>query len=144
MSTIYFVETAAGEQKDLLCRWTEHLYSQGKRVRIVVDSIAAAQLIDQLLWTFSQPAFVPHAILNQGAPLPEEPVVITPGQFQAGAFNALVCDCQADLEFMGQFETAVHFIPGDDLERKEQSRDLWKRARGSGLNPVHIPHGQKL
>ncbi|MDA8306372.1 MAG: DNA polymerase III subunit chi [Deltaproteobacteria bacterium] len=143
MTVIYFVETTTGEQRDFLCRWTERFYSEKKRVRIVVDSMAAAQLIDQLLWTFSQQSFIPHAIFNPGATRPEEPVVITPGQFRTDGFDAVVCDSQADLEFMSLFETAVHFILDDDLERKQQSRVLWQRARDSGLDPIHVPYERK-
>ncbi|MDR3554319.1 MAG: DNA polymerase III subunit chi [Syntrophobacteraceae bacterium] len=143
MSTIYFVETTTGEQRDFLCRWTDRFFSERKRVRIVVDSMAAAQLIDQLLWTFSQQSFMPHAIFNPRAARPEEPVLITLGQFLADGFEALVCDSQSDLEFMGLFETTVHFILGDDLERKQQSRVLWQRARDSGLNPIHVPYERK-
>jgi DNA polymerase-3 subunit chi len=143
MASIYFVETRSGEQKDHLCRWTERLYLERKRVRIVVDSMAAAQLIDQLLWTFSQSSFIPHAILTSGPVPAEEPVVITPGRFPLEDFHAVVCDSEVDLEFMGRFETAVHFILDDDPERKQQSRRLWLRARESGLNPIHVPYERK-
>jgi DNA polymerase-3 subunit chi len=140
--TIYFVETTVAEQRELLCRWTERFYMEKKRVRIVVDSMAAAQFIDQLLWTFSQSSFIPHTIFNSGAAPTSEPVSITPGEFEAAGFDAVICDCPADLEFMSGFESAVHFILRDDAERRQQSRILWQRARDSGLKPVHVPYGQ--
>ncbi|MDR3567715.1 MAG: DNA polymerase III subunit chi [Syntrophobacteraceae bacterium] len=143
MSSIYFVETRTGEQKNQLCRWTDRLYLERKPVRIVVDSPAAAQLIDQLLWTFSQSSFIPHAVVNEGAERGQEPVAITCGQFPVPGFDAVVCDFQADLEFMSLFETAVHFILGDDPERRQKSRNLWQRARESGLNPIHVPYEGK-
>lgn len=138
--SIQFVETTVAEQRDLLCRWTERFYMERKRVRILTDSMAAAQYIDQLLWTFAQSSFIPHAIAGPGEKSPAEPVIITPGEFQAIGFDALVCDCPADLEFMSGFQTAVHFILRDDEERKQQSRILWQKARDSGLNPVHVPY----
>jgi len=139
---IYFVETTVAEQRELLCRWAERFYMEKKRVRIVVDSMAAGQFIDQLLWTFSQSSFIPHAIFNAGTRSPSEPVVITPGEFQAEGFEAVICDCPVSLEFMSGFKTAVHFILRDDLERRQQSRVLWQRARDSGFNPVHVPYEQ--
>jgi DNA polymerase III subunit chi len=141
--SIYFVETAVAEQRELLCRWTERLYMENKRVRIVVDSTQSAQLIDQLLWTFSQASFIPHMVFSQGNALPDEPVLITVGEFQAAGFEAVVCDCPVDLEFMRGFETAVHFILRDDTERRQHSRDLWQKARDSGINTVHVPYGHK-
>jgi DNA polymerase-3 subunit chi len=138
--SIYFVETAVSEQRELLCRWTERFYMENKRVLIVVDSTQAAQLIDQLLWTFSQASFIPHMIFSQGNALPAEPVLITVGEFQAAGVEAVICDCPVDLEFMSSFETAVHFILRDDTERRQQSRNLWQKARDSGINPVHVPY----
>jgi|SRR5208337_1118536 len=142
--TIYFVETTLAEQRELVCRWTERFYMEKKRVQIVVDSTASAQLMDQLLWRFSQSSFIPHMIFNPGGTPPAEPVIITPGEFQVAGFGALVCEGPADLEFMTRFETAVHFILRDDTQRLQQSRILWQRARDSGTNPVHVPYGRQV
>ncbi len=142
--TIYFAETTVAEQSELICRWAERFYMEKKRVQIVVDSTAAAQLIDQLLWTFSQSSFIPHMIFSPGGAPPAEPVLITAAEFQVVGFGALVCGRQADLEFMTRFETAVHFILRDDTERLQQSRSLWQSARDSGINPVHVPYGRQV
>jgi DNA polymerase-3 subunit chi len=141
--SIYFAETTVAEQSELVCRWTERFYMEKKRVQIVVDSTAAAQFIDQLLWTFSQASFIPHTIFSPGGAPPDEPVLITPGEFQVAGFGALVCERPAGLEFMTRFETAVHFILRDDAERLQQSRILWQRARESGTNPVHVSYGRQ-
>jgi DNA polymerase-3 subunit chi len=138
---IYFVETTAAEQRGLVCRWTERFYTEKKRVQILVDSMAAAQFVDQLLWTFSQSSFIPHLILGPAGAPPAEPVVITSGEFQVAGFEAVICDCPAGLEFMSRFETAVHFVIKDDPARTQQSRLLWQRARDSGIRPVHVPYG---
>ncbi|MGC9195143.1 MAG: DNA polymerase III subunit chi [Syntrophobacteraceae bacterium] len=143
MTAIYFVETTTGEQNDCLCRWTERFYLERKRVRVVVDSMADAQRIDQLLWTFSQQSFIPHEIFNSGANQPGEPVVITPGPFPTAGCEVVVCGCETELEFMSFFETAIHFIVGDDPQRKQKSRLLWQRARDLGLNPKHVPYEGK-
>ncbi|HIJ68237.1 MAG TPA: DNA polymerase III subunit chi [Deltaproteobacteria bacterium] len=141
--SIYFVETTVAEQNELLCRWTERFYMEKKLVQVMVDSMAAAQFIDQLLWTFSQASFIPHMIFSPGAAPPAEPVLITAAEFQVVGFGALVCGRPADLEFMTRFETAVHFILRDDTERLQQSRILWQSARDSGINAVHVPYGRQ-
>lgn len=143
MTAIYFVETTAGEQNDCICRWTERFYLERKHVRVVVDSLADAQLIDQLLWTFSQQSFIPHKIFNSGTNQPGEPVLITPGQFPASCCEVLVCGCETELEFMNSFETAVHFILDDDPRRKQKSRLLWQGAKERGLNPIHVPYERR-
>jgi DNA polymerase-3 subunit chi len=140
--SIYFVETTVAEQRESVCRWIERFYMEKRRVQVAVDSTASAQFIDQMLWTFSQSSFIPHAILSPGAAAPPEPVLIVPGEIQAAGFDVVVCDCPAGIEFMTKFDTAVHFILRDDSERRQQSRLLWQRARDLGLSPVHLPYGQ--
>jgi DNA polymerase-3 subunit chi len=137
---VYFVETTAAEQRHLLCRWTERFYMEKKRVQVLVESMAAAQLVDALLWTFSQPSFIPHLILSRTGDPPEEPVIVTPEPVRIRGFETLVCDCPADVDFMGGFESAVHFILKDDPERTKKSREIWQEAREAGLNPVHVPY----
>jgi DNA polymerase-3 subunit chi len=139
MTAIYFVETTTEEQNGCLCRWIERFYLERKRVRVVVDSMARAQLIDQLLWTFSQQSFIPHEIFDSGQTQPGEPVVITPGRFPATGYEVLVCGCETEPEFMSLFETAVHLILGDDAQQKHKSRLLWQSARDMGLTPIHVP-----
>jgi DNA polymerase-3 subunit chi len=140
--SIYFVETTVAEQRDFLCRWTERFYMERRRVQILVDSTADAQLIDKYLWTFSQSSFIPHVILSSGEASPEEPVLIISEAVQVTGFDTVICDCTAEAEFMSRFDTAVHFILRDDAERKQQSRALWQRTRDLGLSPVHVPYVQ--
>jgi DNA polymerase-3 subunit chi len=137
---IYFAETTVAEQREFLCSWTERFYLERKPVQILVDSIYEAQSIDKLLWTFSQGSFIPHSIINPDDAPPYDPVLITPGEFRIAGFEVLICDVPAGLEFMGNFETAVHFIMRDDEQRRQESRALWQTARESGANTVHIPY----
>ncbi|MHC1725437.1 MAG: DNA polymerase III subunit chi [Syntrophobacteraceae bacterium] len=140
----YFVETTVAEQRELLCRLTERFYTEKHKVQILVDSTPDAQLLDGLLWAFSQGSFIPHAIWNPESELPVEPVLISIGERQFAGFDVVLCDSSASLEFMAKFETAVHFILRDDDGRRQESRLLWQKARGSGLNPVHVPYGQQI
>jgi len=141
--TIYFVETAVSEQRVLLCRWTERFYMKKKRVQVLVDSRAEAQQVDQLLWSFSQSSFIPHAVANPGEVPPAEPVLITVAKSRIEGFEALICDIPVGVEFMSEFDFAVHFILRDDPERTAQSRVLWQKARESGMTPVHVPYGKE-
>ncbi|MFZ2447538.1 MAG: DNA polymerase III subunit chi [Syntrophobacteraceae bacterium] len=140
---LLFVETSVSEQRVELCRHADRLFGEGRKVEIVVDSTSAAQYIDQLLWTFSQASFVPHAVFNPETGGPgDEPVLICIGERLIEGFDALLCDAPVGLEFMGRFETAVHFVLRDDPERRQQSRLLWQKARDLGLSPVHISYAR--
>ncbi len=138
---LYFVETSVSEHRGLLCRYADRLFTEGRRVEIVVDSTSAAQFIDQMLWTFSQSSFVPHALAGpEKGDIPDEPVLIVIGQKRLAGFDALLCDSAATLDFMSLFETAYHFVLLDDAENRQESRLLWQEARELGMNPVHVPH----
>jgi DNA polymerase III subunit chi len=141
--TLYFAETTVAEQRELICQWAERLFTENTRVQIVVDSTAAAQFIDQLLWTFSQSSFIPHLIYGAEKEDLIEPVVITIGEIRLAGFSALLCDMPVDFEFMAGFETVVHFVLRDDAEKRQESRLLWQRARDMNMNPVHISYKQQ-
>ncbi|MEN6441482.1 MAG: DNA polymerase III subunit chi [Syntrophobacter sp.] len=138
---LYFVETAVSEQKKLLCQWAERLYGEGRRVQIVVDSTPSARFIDEMLWTFAQGSFVPHAVFSPGKEGgQDEPVLITVEQKRIEDRDTLLCDTPASIEFMLLFDTAVHFVLRDDPARREQSRSFWQKARESGARPIHVPY----
>lgn len=141
---LYFVETTVSEQRDLLCRWAEHFYDRGGRVLILTDSTPAARYIDELLWTFSQGSFIPHALSSPEDAAPRaEPVIIAVGEIDSPGCDVVLCDAPARFEFMRRFETAVHFILRDDPEKRQESRLLWQKARDLGENPVHISYGRQ-
>jgi DNA polymerase-3 subunit chi len=90
------------------------LFSEGRKIQIAVDSTSAAQLIDQMLWTFSQSSFIPHAFAGpENRDIPDEPVLIVIGEKRLEGFDALLCDAPVGLEFLCLFETAIHFILRD-------------------------------
>ncbi len=138
--TFYFAETNMSEQRVLLCRWAERFYNEKRRAQIVADSTAAAQYIDNLLWTFSQSSFIPHAILSRDSDNPTEPVIITIGEIRVPSFDIILCDGPVSLDFMMSFETIVHFIFRDDPEKRQESRLLWQKVRDLGVHPVHVPY----
>lgn len=141
---IYFVETTVSEQRGLLCRLAERFYTEKHKVQVLVDSTPDAQLLDNLLWTFSQGSFIPHAVCGPESEISSEPVVITIGERELAGFDTLLCDSPAGLNFMSRFDTAVHFILRDDESRRQQSRLLWQEARTAGFGPVHVPYGKHI
>ena len=56
------------------CRLTEKVWAMGNTVHILTNNEQETQLVDELLWTFNQQSFVPHA--TQGENL-NVPVTIT-------------------------------------------------------------------
>jgi DNA polymerase III subunit chi len=142
---ILFLETRAEEKRILLCRVVEHFFDEGRKIQVLVDSTMAAQMIDNLLWTFSQGSFVPHRVVSLPLPQPiVEPVVITIGELPLQGFDILVVDERVNLETMKEYALAVHFVLKDDAEKRQESRQLWQAAKEEGFQLQHLSSAEKL
>jgi DNA polymerase-3 subunit chi len=59
----YVLKSIAAKQRwAFACRLTEKAYLRDLRVVILNDTLADAQALDDLLWTFNERSFVPHKI----------------------------------------------------------------------------------
>ena len=59
----YVLKSAAVQQRRAFaCRLTEKAYLRDLRVVIVNDTLADAQALDDLLWTFNERSFIPHMV----------------------------------------------------------------------------------
>jgi DNA polymerase III subunit chi len=105
------VHRIGGAKKALdVCRIVEELYLAGKRVVVYVSDSGRAAILDEYLWTFSQPSFVPH-VMWTGAGEVEEPVVLVCGEpaNPNGAGALVIADRLADPEAARGF-AEVHDI----------------------------------
>ena len=59
----------------LACRLAEKAYATGNTAYVYCDTPQNAQSFDQLLWTFKEEAFIPHALKQQTAAA-KAPIVI--------------------------------------------------------------------
>jgi DNA polymerase III subunit chi len=59
----YVLKSAAAKQRwAVACRLTEKAYLKDLSIVIVNDTLADAQALDDLLWTFNERSFVPHKV----------------------------------------------------------------------------------
>jgi DNA polymerase-3 subunit chi len=59
----YVLKSAAARQRwAFACRLTEKAYLKDLKVVIVSDTLADAQALDELLWTFNDRSFIPHKV----------------------------------------------------------------------------------
>jgi DNA polymerase-3 subunit chi len=59
----YVLKSAAAKQRwAFACRLTEKAYLRDLSIVIVNDTLADAQALDDLLWTFNERSFIPHKI----------------------------------------------------------------------------------
>jgi DNA polymerase-3 subunit chi len=59
----YVLKSAAARQRRAFaCRLTEKAYLKDLKIVIVNDTLADAQALDDLLWTFNERSFIPHKV----------------------------------------------------------------------------------
>lgn len=85
--------TAAHERLRTACRLAEKAWQKGHRVFIHTDSKETARSVDDMLWTYRQDSFVPHALYGDRLKVDAEslePVVVGDGTTQPADIDVLI------------------------------------------------------
>lgn len=124
------------------CVLTEEAYLAGERVLVWLENPAALSQFDQLLWTFSDRAFVPHEMLAAGAEANPAPVQLHDGaslgdQVRTGGFTTLLNLRAAPSPDAMAFARVLEVIDGDPAIR-DAGRTRFRFYREAGASPQHI------
>lgn len=139
LSTIYFIEARINGKHRLLCRIVEHFYDKGKKVQMIAHSDQMAQVLDKVLWSFSQDTFIPHKIAtSKESNSLTEPVIITVGEDKLDNYEILIYDEMVNLEFANNYSHIIHFVVTDDPDLRNASRSIWKKAKENNIHVQHI------
>jgi DNA polymerase-3 subunit chi len=127
----YVLDSADQRAAELFtCRLTEKAFGQSHRIYIRTRDRAQAEALDELLWTFRQGSFVPHAL---AAPKTDEPVLIGEAVPTEG-FDLLINlgdELSADWERFGRLAEIVDQTP----QVLEAARQRFRRYRERGFEP---------
>lgn len=122
------------------CKLVEKAYDQNLRTYVQTSSLADAQRLDELLWTFNDRAFIPHEV-NAGNGAAHERVVILVGDAPAPLSHRqllinLANRLPTDFE---NFERVAEIVDVDP-ENKRLSRERYKvyRERGCELDTHNL------
>lgn len=133
MTEIWFYHLEKKALDDVLPGLVERALARGWRVLIRTDSAERAQMLDSLLWTWSEDSFLPHAQMGDGEPR-EQPVLITPedGNPNGAAMMLFVGGAlPAGFDETACARIAVLF-DGRDASAVAAARGAWSAAKGSG------------
>ncbi len=118
------------------CRIAEKACDQGLRVAVRTASPSETAELDDLMWTFSDRSFVPHAVWPaEPAVADETPVLIASGALPASHRDVLInlaTDTPADAAHFGRICEVV----GGDEDAKQRARLRWRGYREAGLSPA--------
>lgn len=116
------------------CRLTEKALQQDNRILIHTASLEESQRIDDLLWTFNDDSFIPHA-LGGDEDEAEHPVVISHDLSKADDFQLLINlsnECATHISI-----PRIAEIVNQEPQRKNMGRDHFKRYREQGFELHH-------
>jgi len=126
----YILKSSTPKQRwDFACRLTEKAYLRDLTVVVLNDTEADMQVMDELLWTFNERSFVPHAIHRaEASARPACPVRLTPALETIGAADLLVNLSGRLPTRMERFGRIAEVIDADE-ERRRLGRERFKAYR---------------
>lgn len=114
------------------CKLTEKAYRLGHRVYIQVEDQDQAQKMDDLLWTFRQGSFVPHALMNTEE-ASETPVLIGYKGEPGIEMDLLINLCAEAPRFFSHFPRVAEIIDQDEGNR-HAGRQRYRNYRDQGCS----------
>ncbi len=130
----YVLKSATAKQRfAFACRLIEKAYLLNLKVLVLNDSVADAQALDELLWTFNERSFVPHQLCVDAQPpdaaTPVHLAVQTAEVAGADLLLNLGTTLPADLQ---RFARIAEVIDADE-ERRRTGRERFKAYRDMKL-----------
>ena len=131
-------DTSPNASELFACKLVDKAYHLKHTVYVNTSNQPQADRLDELLWTFNQGSFLPHAVNSQEF-AGEEPIVIGYPNQNTGFHDVLINLDQAVPAYFGQFERVAEIVSGDESMRN-QARERYKfyRDRGYTLNTHNI------
>ena len=129
----FYVLSQSGEQarQFFACRLAEKAYRLEHTVHIHARDHAAAERMDELLWTFRDGSFVPHEVVRPGVDTPRSPVTIGCDVADVEPTDLLINLCDDVPARIDNFPRIAELVSSDD-NSKQQSRQRFATYRDQG------------
>ena len=135
----YLLGTDSDNREMFACRLTEKAWRLGHRVYLLAPDQSSANQLDELLWTFSQGSFVPHAVCRQEADVDQHPVLIGHTEPPARLSDVLISLAAEVPAWFSRF-TRVAEMVGASEDDKTHARERFRfyRERGYPLETHNL------
>lgn len=116
----------------LACQLTAEHWRLGKRILLVCESQAQAELLDEALWAREPHQFVPHNLAGEGPRYGSPVELCWPGK-RGNAPRDLLINLQSQfVDFATAFHEVIDFVPIDE-QLKQLARERYKIYRSVGF-----------
>src|SRR4051812_31421778 len=135
MTEVFFYHLERKALEDVLPELVERSLAKPWRVLIKCESADRAAAIDNLLWTYDEQSFLPHAQLGDGDPA-RQPVLLTVEEENANDANVLFLVGGAEPPswndtLVDSLSRVVLLFDGRDPEALASARQQWSEARAA-------------
>lgn len=137
-------QTFNSSKFQLACRLTEKAYQAGKRVCISTENESDAELIDKLLWTYSEQSFIPHDRCHESSTIEMDiitPVFIISQLAKTNEHEVLINLADKTPTCFSQFDRLLEPLDNDKVT-KDSGRERYRYYRDCGyqINNHEIKH----
>lgn len=124
----------AGRER-FACQLVEKAWHMGHRVYLHAADADQAQRLDDLLWTFRQGSFIPHARTDAGSADPDLRVYLGHADDPPEGCDVLVNLGDGVPRFFSRFERLAEIV-ADDESSRAAGRERWRHYRERGFEPA--------
>ncbi len=128
MTEILFYHLETQPLERVLPVLVEKSLERGWKVVIETGSDERAEVIDQLLWTFRDDAFVPHALAGGDADALQPVLITTRPHNPNSAYIRFFVDRAVPTEG-GSYQRIAYMFSGHDPDAVTEAREAWKALR---------------
>lgn len=119
----------------------EKTLSRGWKAVVRASSEERLKALDDLLWTFSDASFLPHA-LEADAAIADNPIILSLSDTRHNAAEVIFAVDYADLPTSEGWTRAVLIFDGNDPEALDKARLAWKAVKAGGGEATYWRQGE--
>ena len=137
MTDILFYHLERQPLEKVIPALLEKTLERGWRAVIRAKTADKVQLLDEVLWTYAEESFLPHAVASEPH-VEVEPIVITASIEEPNRPDILFLVEGAEFpESVSNYQRVVLLFDGNDDVALADARKAWKEVRGRGLDSTY-------
>ena len=139
MSEVLFYHLEHARLESVLAGLLDKTLSRGWRAVVRCGSRAAADRLDEHLWTFSDESFLPHGAGVDLEEAAKQPIWLTDGAERPNKADILflVDGAAATAAEVDDFVRCVNIFDGGDEEALGRARAFWKEMKTGGVEATY-------
>jgi DNA polymerase-3 subunit chi len=125
-------EVGTQAQHRYACKLAEQAFAAGMRTYLRTATPAESVALDELLWTYSDHAFLPHEIAGTGVPSHARVAAVVGNDVAPSGYRELLINTAADMPADAAEFAQIAEVVDADPGRKQLARERFRQYRERG------------